>query len=180
MKSRKERTREAILVAALQQFSAKGIGTISLEEIAESANIARRTLYYHFRDKNELLHAIIDPQLKQALGKLENRELEILDLRVLARFCLQFWLDNSGLLRVMDWLRKEKIDNFSQFHDSFIHRFGILFDQAELKKMLRFQEKQTNINIIFYCLFPLLHILSEQPDFKDNFIDIFMKTLGKS
>ncbi|GES49454.1 TetR family transcriptional regulator [Rhizobium sp. NBRC 114257] len=50
-------TRERILQAAAKLFHSDGIRAISVDAIAEKAGVTKRTLYYHFRSKDDLIAA---------------------------------------------------------------------------------------------------------------------------
>ncbi|MFQ0813856.1 TetR family transcriptional regulator [Brucella anthropi] len=52
-------TREAILVAAEQVFLERGVNQSTLLEIACHAGVTRGAVYFHFRDKLEILRTII-------------------------------------------------------------------------------------------------------------------------
>src|SRR3954464_2176363 len=54
---RRERTRDALLDAAIEVFARRGFHGASLDEIAETAGFTRGAIYKHFADKDELLHA---------------------------------------------------------------------------------------------------------------------------
>ena len=62
-------TREKIVAAAAKLFYAEGIGRVSVDAVAEKAGVTKRTLYYHFESKDELIAAYLDardqPNLKQ-------------------------------------------------------------------------------------------------------------------
>lgn len=49
--------RERILLAAAQLFATQGINTTGMEQVAEKAPVSKRTLYAHFRTKNDLVLA---------------------------------------------------------------------------------------------------------------------------
>ncbi|MET8022275.1 TetR/AcrR family transcriptional regulator [Streptomyces decoyicus] len=49
--------RERILAAAAQLFAAQGINATGMEQVAEEAPVSKRTLYAHFRTKNDLVIA---------------------------------------------------------------------------------------------------------------------------
>ncbi|MBM3605884.1 MAG: TetR/AcrR family transcriptional regulator [Alphaproteobacteria bacterium] len=53
-------TRDRILQAAGHLFYAQGIRAVSLDAIAEAAGVTKRTLYYHFRSKDDLITAWLD------------------------------------------------------------------------------------------------------------------------
>ncbi|MBK1842896.1 TetR/AcrR family transcriptional regulator [Azospirillum sp. YIM B02556] len=62
-------TRGRIVQAASKLFYAEGIGRVSVDAVAEKAGVTKRTLYYHFESKDELVAAYLDardqPNLKQ-------------------------------------------------------------------------------------------------------------------
>lgn len=58
-KDEAERTRTCILDAAEQVFFDQGVARTSLEQIALAAKVTRGAVYWHFRDKIELLDAIM-------------------------------------------------------------------------------------------------------------------------
>ena len=52
------RTREGIVEAALACFDRHGIASTTLDQIAAEANVTKGAVYWHFRGKHEILHAI--------------------------------------------------------------------------------------------------------------------------
>lgn len=65
-------TRERIIAAASKLFYAEGIGRVSVDSVAEKAGVTKRTLYYHFESKDELVAAYLEardqPNLTQMAG----------------------------------------------------------------------------------------------------------------
>jgi AcrR family transcriptional regulator len=55
--ARSERTRDALIQAAMVRFLAQGVEDTSAEQIAADAGVSLRTFYRHFRSKHELLFA---------------------------------------------------------------------------------------------------------------------------
>jgi AcrR family transcriptional regulator len=53
-------TRERILNAANRLFYAEGIGRVNVDAVAEKAGVTKRTLYYHFRSKDDLIAAYLE------------------------------------------------------------------------------------------------------------------------
>ncbi|MEU7085187.1 TetR/AcrR family transcriptional regulator [Streptomyces achromogenes] len=49
--------RERILVAAARLFAVQGINATGMEQVAEAAPVSKRTLYAHFRTKDDLVIA---------------------------------------------------------------------------------------------------------------------------
>jgi AcrR family transcriptional regulator len=52
-------TRERILSAAAKLFYGEGIRSVSVDAVAEKAGITKRTLYYHFKSKDDLIAAYL-------------------------------------------------------------------------------------------------------------------------
>ena len=57
-----EKTRRRILDTAYVLFCRKGFTRVNVDEIAAAAEITKRTLYSHFRSKDELLAAVLELQ----------------------------------------------------------------------------------------------------------------------
>lgn len=55
--ARSERTRDALIQAALVRFLAQGVEVTSAEQIAADAGVSLRTFYRHFKSKHDLLFA---------------------------------------------------------------------------------------------------------------------------
>jgi len=55
-----EQKREDILKAALREFDARGFRETSMDRIAETAQVSKRTVYNHFASKGALFDAIAD------------------------------------------------------------------------------------------------------------------------
>jgi len=60
-----ERTRERILAAALQEFSAKGLAGARVDRIARRARVNKRMLYHYFGNKDDLYREILRRKLQQ-------------------------------------------------------------------------------------------------------------------
>jgi len=64
--------RDAILMAALDEFSAKGFASARLDDVAQRAGVAKGTIYLHFRDKEALFQELIRSTLVPLVGMLET------------------------------------------------------------------------------------------------------------
>lgn len=62
-----EVTRKRILEAAYRLFRRRGFSRVSMDEIASAAKLTKRTLYHHFRSKDQLLADVLEVQHVLAL-----------------------------------------------------------------------------------------------------------------
>jgi len=72
---KREATRQEILAAAGILFIKKGYDATSVDDIADAANVAKGTLYYHFKSKDEVLLGLSIGYLKR-LNDSVDRKLE--------------------------------------------------------------------------------------------------------
>src|SRR6516162_11731669 len=71
--ARSERTREALVQAAMVRFLAQGVEDTSAEQIAADAGVSLRTFYRHFASKHDLLFADYDAGLHWFRTALASR-----------------------------------------------------------------------------------------------------------
>ena len=67
-------TRRRILDAAYELFYRKGFGRVGVDEVAASAGITKRTLYYHFQSKDDLLASVLELHSELALARIRKYE----------------------------------------------------------------------------------------------------------
>jgi AcrR family transcriptional regulator len=67
-----ERTRQQILGTAQRLFADLGYDATSLQMIADEMGLTKAAVYYHFRAKNEILHAIMLPGILRLKALLEE------------------------------------------------------------------------------------------------------------
>jgi AcrR family transcriptional regulator len=66
----KQRTRQALIDAALELFSAEGLDAPSLDAICERAGCTRGAFYVHFADRDALIAAAMTTRRHDVLGAL--------------------------------------------------------------------------------------------------------------
>jgi len=67
-------TRRRILDAAYELFYRKGFNRVSVDEIAAASGLTKRSLYYHFNSKDELLASVLELQHELALARIRKYE----------------------------------------------------------------------------------------------------------
>ena len=76
--------REAILAAALEEFSASGFAATRLDDVAQRAGVAKGTIYLYFRDKESLFQELVRTMLSPVVGALEAARTADLPARAVA------------------------------------------------------------------------------------------------
>lgn len=92
-KEEAEETRKNILDAAVSSFYEKGVAQATLEDIAEAAGVTRGAVYWHFKNKQEIVAALHEelhrPLFNMVIEDLETdgpeplKQLEALYIRLL-------------------------------------------------------------------------------------------------
>lgn len=68
----REATHERIVDAAARLFYSHGIGSVSVDAVAEAAGVTKRTLYNHFRSKDDLAAAYLEARDQPNLAQFRT------------------------------------------------------------------------------------------------------------
>lgn len=69
-------TKEKILNAALTLFSEKGYNAVSVRHIAAEVGIKASSLYNHFENKQDILHELVEKNIKYINDFIEKMDIE--------------------------------------------------------------------------------------------------------
>ncbi len=107
VKSAEERKKE-ILDAAEDLFASKGFDGTSTNDILEVVGIARGTLYYHFKSKEDIMDALIERYNKEILRKAKEiaRDKDIATLERLFRVIAALSLNSPGANAIIEHIHK--------------------------------------------------------------------------
>jgi AcrR family transcriptional regulator len=67
-----EQTRQQILETAQRLFAELGYDATSLQMIADEMGLTKAAVYYHFRAKSDILHAIMQPGIRRIEALLDE------------------------------------------------------------------------------------------------------------
>jgi AcrR family transcriptional regulator len=105
-----ERSRRAVLDAALQLFGSQGYRATTMREIAEQAGVSTGNVYHHFPDKETIFRELLDEYFaiadtqrfpfRRALGTLTNFPDNIEQLGFAARESIRQFRDYNLLIYV--------------------------------------------------------------------------------
>src|SRR5215217_7131778 len=62
--------RERVLREAHSMFLTRGFAEVSMQQIADAAGMTKASLYYHFRDKEDLFGHVVHHEAQRLLGGL--------------------------------------------------------------------------------------------------------------
>ena len=136
------RTVERILNASLQLFNTQGVARVTTNAIADAAELSVGNLYYHFKNKDEILIALFD--------EFQSKIIELLDLES-AQCNLEQWVQWW-----QHWFSAVELYSFV-FHDqSYLknqsstieHRYRNLISRVEKIQFAIFQTLKTRGELI--------------------------------
>jgi len=108
IKERREREEggrlSAILTAAEHVFAEQGYYHARMDAIAERAELAKGTLYYYFKSKDEIYVHLLEREIRkiheEIRGRITGRETFLQILEMWIEFYLEFFENNHGFLRM--------------------------------------------------------------------------------
>lgn len=130
-------TRERLLDAAGRVFCAKGVTNTSLAEIAEAAGVTRGAIYWHFKNKTDLI---------EALWQRTNMPVD----ESWSHECCRPGADPLARIRrqAVDMLRRAMSDeNTRQIWDILFHKSEHVEDSAALKSRLLASREECAVNV---------------------------------
>jgi AcrR family transcriptional regulator len=103
--NRRVERRQAILAAALKEFSARGFAAARLDDVADAAGIAKGTIYLYFRDKEALFQDLIRSEMSPVVTTLETALAVDLPLRAVAERAVELFVREIYLTSRRDIIR---------------------------------------------------------------------------
>jgi AcrR family transcriptional regulator len=97
--------RQAILDAALEEFSARGFAATRLDDVARRADVAKGTIYLYFRDKESLFQELVRAMLSPLIGAIEAAAMRELPIRALVELILNTFVNEIYGTRRKDVIR---------------------------------------------------------------------------
>ena len=102
---RKARTEQAILAASEQLFLERGFHGVTVDQIAEAADVAIGSIYLHFDNKEGLYLALLERALEveetHMAAAFDPRLLPVEQLFRAGHAYLRFYLENPGYFRML-------------------------------------------------------------------------------
>ncbi len=104
-KARSAARREAILAAALDEFSSRGFEAARLDDVAKRAGVAKGTIYLYFRDKESLFQELVRAMLTPLVGTIEALGAADMPIAVLSEQIVELFVREVYETRRKDVIR---------------------------------------------------------------------------
>ncbi len=121
-----KRNRMIILRSAKELFHKKGFYTTTMEDIAQYSGFDRRTIYNHFKNKEEIFAALVSgviADIKSAYDEVAALTITPLErLRKLVLMLLDLYIDNAHLLNVFTSEFEISDNRKKRYISSFMHK----------------------------------------------------------
>ncbi len=101
-----DRSQQAILAAAREEFHAHGLGGARMDRIAERAEVDKKLIYYYFENKDRLFQAVLEEAYRSIRDA--EQDLHLLDLppaealRSLVAFTWNYFLAHPEFLTLLN------------------------------------------------------------------------------
>jgi AcrR family transcriptional regulator len=157
--------KESLMVAAARQFAARGIGTVSVEELLAEADVSRATFYGFFSSKYSLLEHILNPVFERATAALRalagRPAAEAVD--GLIDVYLELWNAHRDGLLLIPAIDPKTFRHFEAQHRALNDALLDLLSAAERADLLRNGSAQYSRKVIARTAIPLLRVYDGHP-----------------
>ncbi|MCR4749317.1 MAG: TetR/AcrR family transcriptional regulator [Lachnospiraceae bacterium] len=132
---RLKRTKEEIVNALFLLLESNEYEEITIKEIAAGCNITRRTIYRHFKTKDEILHFSFEEYMEKLADHILDHKPE--RFRELCVLYFTFWEDN---IEYLNRLRNAGIlYRFGSEFENLVHLMAIRMDHKDQTKDKEYQ-----------------------------------------
>jgi len=102
---RRGERREAILAAALEEFSARGFAATRLDDVAARAGVAKGTIYLYFEDKESLFQELVRAMVVPLAGSIAAAPLREMPIRTVLDMIVEAFVTQIFATRRKDVMR---------------------------------------------------------------------------
>lgn len=167
---KKREVRERIVDAAACLVIAKGARTVSMDEVAEKADVARRTLFNYFESKDELLYAAASPVLLEAISlagaALAKPSLGVDDI---VDLCLALWRSCGRRLGLLYAVELDESPRFAELHGRYLGLLHALIDKVAAGDPALADSARLVGKIVYRSFVPLLLALEGEDGAEPRF-----------
>ncbi len=170
---KKRSTHDLILRAAERVIDDDGLGSLSLDRIAEAANVSRATLFNHIHSRDGLLAEVLLPVFDDCISMLESivKSKKKIGAEDIGAACIYIWNRHKGIAFRPDTARSiSVIPTLRDKHEKIIALFSGLFRSLPKSRKLRLSDPVRSARLVFRTFVPILDTLADDGDDKDLFL----------
>jgi TetR/AcrR family transcriptional regulator, cholesterol catabolism regulator len=170
---RRAATRDRIVATAARLFAQAGPDAVRMDAVAEAADVARGTLYSHFRTKEDLLCAIVEPVLRLAVHKTSalGRKDARAGIDQLLQLYLELWVTHPDALRMAYKAQDMPLGESGTLHKGFLRGVMRVFESAQRAGILRSGDPVLAGHVMRQIAVPLLELYSRHADGRRLFVE---------
>ncbi|MGG5460025.1 TetR/AcrR family transcriptional regulator [Clostridium sp. B9] len=138
------RTKKAIFEAAIHVFATSGYNGSTVDEIAAKANVAKGTLYYNFKSKEDIFNFVVSKGVEIWNDKLdeieESKEEPIEKIREVCRMQFKLLYDNKAFFKLVMsqlWGKETRQDELRNKITEYIEGIERILNEAMEKNQIR-------------------------------------------
>lgn len=147
-----EATRASLISAAEQLFAEKGIHNTRLSDVAQAVGVTRGAIYWHFKDKDQLIGAVIERMsmpvesaMKNLLKQASDSAMSLEDLSDTLAFSFKRLLESPAVEQITRFAMRYSLSNQSptiseqlrRNRDQNIARFTQILEHAQQNALVR-------------------------------------------
>jgi AcrR family transcriptional regulator len=146
--------RDAILAAALEEFSARGFAAARLDDVAARAGVGKGTIYLHFRDKQALFQELVTTMLVPFIANLETPPPAGLPIRIVLERLIDLFVrevygtERRKLIRLI-MTEGPRFPQLAEFHYHHVVKRALAAMRALLEGALRRGELRNDALVRF-------------------------------
>jgi len=189
--NRKKETSEKIMTAAIDLIASRGYNGVTTEEIATKAGFTEKTLFRHFKNKQNLLESAFHHyHYAEEMRNLFNNEIRwelYADLMIISRIYHQIMYQNQKLILIssresnnLPGFKESTHKHPQQFKDFLTEYFKEMYNKGKVinadyeKQALSFLYMNYGAAIGKICGDPILEVLSTE-EFIEESVSIFVR-----
>ncbi len=162
---KKEKTHNLLIKTAVELFLKRRSANVTLEEVADTADVARRTLYNHFNNKEALILEIASPIINDGMGYLEQiSRKDIILIDDFTGLFLFLWKRYGLSLELLYNIDFENFTVLKDLHGKYLTKYLEVFDRlSDIPSDLK-DCKMNIASILFRCFVSILSRLENMND----------------
>jgi AcrR family transcriptional regulator len=127
-------TKQKLINVTRQMIDMSGVDSVSMRDLGKEMNLSRSAVYVYFKNKEDLLAAIVTEDFQMLKGQIDKLTQEITDSRRLVYEVLfafyDFGINNQEHYKLM-FLRQWDKDQYDNLHIAAIEVFEIFYKCLE-------------------------------------------------